>query len=128
VATVRPNLKSHLRFSEAGSDWICSTGFCVVRCREKVAASEFIFAHFFASTIDRQVEALLTGSNYPAINSGDVKALRIPIPEIDEQIAIGLVLSDMDIEIAAIETKVAKARLLKQGMMQDLLTGRIRLV
>jgi hypothetical protein len=36
--------------------------------------------------------------------------------------------SDMDAEIAALEAKLAKARLLKQGMMQELLTGRIRLV
>jgi type I restriction enzyme S subunit len=39
-----------------------------------------------------------------------------------------LTLSDMDAELAALETKLAKARNLKQGMMQELLTGRIRLV
>ena len=38
------------------------------------------------------------------------------------------ILSDMDVEIAALEAKLAKARQLKQGMMQELLTGRIRLV
>ena len=41
---------------------------------------------------------------------------------------VGTVLSDMDADISALETKVAKARQLKQGMMQELLTGRIRLV
>lgn len=45
-----------------------------------------------------------------------------------EQEAIATVLSDMDSEIAALEAKLAKARQLKQGMMQELLTGRIRLV
>ena len=45
-----------------------------------------------------------------------------------EQTAIATVLSEMDEEIGALETKLAKARLLKQGMMQELLTGRIRLV
>lgn len=53
-----------------------------------------------------------------------------PIPSISvpEQTAIATVLSDMDAELAALEVKLAKARDLKQGMMQELLTGRIRLV
>jgi type I restriction enzyme, S subunit len=76
----------------------------------------------------RQIEALLTGSNYPAINSGDVRALLIPVPKFDEQSAIAAILSDMDAEIASLETKLFKARQIKQGMMQELLTGRIRLV
>lgn len=55
----------------------------------------------------------------------------IPIdlpPSIEEQTAIAAVLSDMDTEIAALEAKLAKARQIKQGMMHNLLTGRIRLV
>ena len=42
--------------------------------------------------------------------------------------ATDLILSDMDAEIAALEDKLAKARMLKQGMMQQLLTGKIRLI
>ena len=42
--------------------------------------------------------------------------------------AIAAILSDMDAEIAALEAKLAKARQLKQGMMQELLTGKVRLV
>ena len=49
-------------------------------------------------------------------------------PTADEQTAIAAVLSDMDAEITALEEKLAKARAIKQGMMQELLTGRIRLV
>jgi type I restriction enzyme S subunit len=45
-----------------------------------------------------------------------------------EQEAIAAILSDMDAEIAALEAKLIKARQLKQGMMQELLTGRIRLL
>ena len=47
---------------------------------------------------------------------------------VDEQTAIATVLSDMDAEIAALEARRDKTRALKQGMMQELLTGRIRLV
>ena len=50
------------------------------------------------------------------------------MPECVEQRAIAAVLSDMDAEIANLEHKLKKMTLLKQGMMQDLLTGKVRLV
>jgi type I restriction enzyme S subunit len=50
------------------------------------------------------------------------------VPALAEQTAIATLLSDMDAEIAALEAKLGKARGVKQGMMQELLTGRIRLV
>jgi len=62
------------------------------------------------------------------LNLSIIRSIIIPFPSIVEQIAIAAVLSDMDAEIAALEEKLAKARLVKQGMMQELLTGRIRLV
>jgi type I restriction enzyme S subunit len=62
------------------------------------------------------------------INMGDIGDVPVPIPELSEQTAIAAILSDMDAEVAALEEKLAKARQLKQGMMQELLTGRIRLV
>ena len=54
--------------------------------------------------------------------------LPIQYPEVMEQTAIAQILSDMDADIAAVETRLTKARAIKQGMMQELLTGRIRLV
>ncbi len=53
--------------------------------------------------------------------------LRVP-PSREEQNSIAAVLSDMDSEIGALEAKLSKARKIKQGMMQELLTGRIRLI
>jgi type I restriction enzyme, S subunit len=128
ISTVRPNLKSHLFIRDNVSDTICSTGFSVLRCNPSVANPAYVFFHLFAYQIENKIETLLTGSNYPAINSKDVKALQIPIPMLVEQTAIAEILSDMDAEIAALEQKRDKTRLLKQGMMQELLTGRIRLV
>ena len=55
-------------------------------------------------------------------------ALIIRIPELNEQSAIASVLSDMDAEIAALEKRRDKTKFVKQGMMQELLTGRTRLV
>lgn len=128
VSTVRPNLFSHLLFALNGQHWVCSTGFCVVRCMAGKTNPYFVFSHLFTNEIKEQIECLLTGSNYPSINSGDVKALQIPIPPYDEQNAIAGVLADIDSEIESLESKLSKAREIKQGMMQELLTGRIRLV
>jgi len=128
VATVRPSLKSHLLFQENGQRWVCSTGFCVLRCREDVSHPSYVFFQLFGYPVARQIDALLTGSNYPAINSGDVRSLEIPFPEYAEQIAIAEVLTDMDAELAALEQRREKTRALQQGMMQELLTGKTRLV
>jgi type I restriction enzyme S subunit len=62
------------------------------------------------------------------LNLTIIKAIEIPLPSLPEQTAIAEVLSDMDAELAALEQRRAKTRALKQGMMQELLTGRIRLV
>ncbi len=56
------------------------------------------------------------------------KAYEVSLPQLDEQIAIATVLTDMDAEVVALEQRLAKTRALKQGMMQELLTGRTRLV
>jgi type I restriction enzyme, S subunit len=128
VSTVRPNLMSHLLFSGSGDNWVCSTGFCVVRCRKDLSHPGYVYFHMFAGCVARQIESLLTGSNYPSINSGDVRALEILFPEYKEQAAIASILSDMDAEITALEAKLVKTRQIKQAMMQELLSGRIRLV
>lgn len=128
VSTVRPGLQSHLLFRAERGHWVCSTGFCVVRCRKGVTHPAYIYFHLFANLVGRQIEALLTGSNYPAINSADVRALEIPLPSFDEQSAIAAVLSDMDAELAALEARRDKTRNLKQAMMQELLTGKTRLI
>lgn len=63
------------------------------------------------------------------LNTGLINQTEISIPKTDdEQEAIAAILSDMDAEIAALEAKLAKTRQLKQGMMQNLLTGRVRLI
>ena len=56
-----------------------------------------------------------------------VKDYQVILPKIEEQTAITTFLSDMDAELEALEQKLAKVRDIKQGMMQQLLTGRIRL-
>lgn len=64
----------------------------------------------------------------PSLSRSVLAAIEFPLPSLAEQTAIAAILSDMDTEIAPLEAELAKARRVKQGMMQELLTGRIRLV
>lgn len=73
--------------------------------------------------------SLCGGSTFLEIGKTQLAAFEVELPPTEsEQTAIAAVLSDMDTELTTLETKLTKARQLKQGMMQELLTGRIRLV
>ena len=62
------------------------------------------------------------------LNLSIIRSIEVPFPSIDEQYAIAGILSDMDEEIDALELRRGKTLAIKQGMMQELLTGRTRLV
>ena len=69
-----------------------------------------------------------TGGAQPHIHPKDLKPLLVNYTNLKEQKAIAQVLSDMDAEIEGLEEKLEKYKTIKQGMMQELLTGRIRLI
>lgn len=91
---------------------------------------KFIYYIFFLIPWHNYNEA----SGVPSLNAKTIESILVKLPPPDEngkpkeQTAIANILSDMDDEIAALEAKLAKARQIKIGMMQELLTGRIRLV
>ena len=58
----------------------------------------------------------------------EYRNIEVKVPRPDEQTRIAQILSDMDTEIDALEKKLDKYKMLKQGMMQNLLTGKIRLI
>ncbi|EXJ10897.1 restriction endonuclease subunit S [Nitrincola nitratireducens] len=67
-------------------------------------------------------------SGVPSLNASTIERVLASLPVKEEQTAIATILSDMDAEIQALEQRLGKTRQIKQGMMQELLTGRIRLV
>jgi type I restriction enzyme, S subunit len=85
------------------------------------------FVFYLYTTIG--LERFATGSGVPTLNRNNVHDFKVSIPPSTvEQTAIAAILSDMDAEIVALEAKLAKALQLKQGMMQELLTGKTRLL
>lgn len=82
---------------------------------------------YYALT-NKDLSICITGSGQPQIVRSPLAAIELPVPsELNEQTAIATILSDMDSELATLETRAGKTRQLKQGMMQELLTGKIRL-
>mgnify|MGYP000882765930 CR=1 FL=1 len=97
--------------------------------RSKVYSNEFMNHLLNTSTFVRYLREIAIGTtSVAAIYGRDLVKLKVPLPAKAEQAAIAGVLSDMNEEISGLEEKLAKARHLKQAMMQELLTGRIRLV
>jgi type I restriction enzyme S subunit len=78
--------------------------------------------------IKRHIEAINVQAAQANLSLQDIREFEVRVPSIPEQTAIAAVLADMDAELAALEQRLAKTRAIKQGMMQELLTGRIRLV
>jgi type I restriction enzyme S subunit len=78
--------------------------------------------------LNKKLGSLVATTALPALNSKLLREMALSIPPLPEQTAIAEVLTDMDAELVALEQRREKTRLLKQGMMQELLTGRIRLL
>ena len=73
-------------------------------------------------------QSILVGGTRAKLNGSMIKKLNLMLPDMDEQKAIASILSEMDAEITALEQKLTKCQKLKQGMMQQLLSGKIRLI
>lgn len=93
-------------------------------------ASDSVFMGYYLNTqmINAQKASRGQGDAVVHISASALSTIEVIVPQPNEQAAIGAVLSEIDAEIAALEARRNKARALKQGMMHELLTGRIRLI
>ena len=96
-----------------------------IRVKEKLS-NEFLY--YYLQSIKPKVKTLGQQGTQANLNKGMVQDFSLQLPPVIEQTAIATILSDMDTELATLESRLAKARQIKQGMMQELLTGRIRLL
>jgi type I restriction enzyme, S subunit len=104
-------------------------GFLIrVRPNPQILVSAFLAGYATTKIYWNWVRLMSMRSGQPGINGKEYAQLPMVLPSISEQTAIATVLSDMDAEIEALEQRLAKTGALKQGMMQELLTGRTRLV
>lgn len=102
--------------------------FFKINFDRRIITKEHIVNFLRLEQTQRQILIKAGTSTIPDLNHNDFYSIYIVVPPLAEQTAIDTILSDMDSEITALEEKLAKARQIKQGMMQELLTGRIRLI
>jgi len=110
-------------------DSVASTEFLVLTPKECITRN-YLYVLLTSPRLQEQMELAATGTtgSHQRIGPEHVLKLVLHVPNaISEQQAIATILSDMDAEITTLEARRDKTKLLKQGMMQELLTGRIRL-
>lgn len=103
-------------------------GWLTIQEYQDTFDTDFLYYMLSSEVVFNQYVSMAAGSSVQNLNKEKVAAVKLFYPPSKtEQTAIANVLSDMDTEISALETKLAKYRTLKTGMMQQLLTGKIRL-
>lgn len=89
-------------------------------------AIEYIY--YYLCFKQKLIYNIQTGGAQPHIYPRDVQQVEVYFPPLPEQKTIAQILSDMDLEIEALEEKLEKYKLIKDGMMEQLLTGKVRLI
>jgi type I restriction enzyme S subunit len=123
-AKLRPYLRKYWLADRSG---VCSTEIWVLQAKPDIVSPSFLYHHV---TLDRFVivASQAHGTHMPRADWKVVRNYEVDLPPLEEQRAIAAVLSAMDAEIEAVRARRAKTQAVKRGMMQELLTGRTRLV
>lgn len=106
---------------------ITSVDVTIFRPPVETVNREYLLHYFSTNEWFSSVLEQVGGTTHKRISRGALGRIRVPMPKLAEQTAIATILSDMDNEIQTLEQRLAKTRQIKQGMMQELLTGRTRL-
>lgn len=109
-------------------DAVAYAGGDIVILRPTIGDPVFLGNLLNAPNVARQKASRAQGDAVVHISAKALASIEISMPSEEEQAAIAEILSDMDADLAAQEAEAAKARTIKQGMMQSLLTGMVRLV
>lgn len=107
---------------------ITSVDVTIFRPKPEIADRQYLVQYFSSEQWFKSVLEQVGGTTHKRISRGALGRLVIPYPPIEEQHAVSKILVDMSEDICKIQQRIHKTRQLKQGMMQELLTGKIRLV
>lgn len=112
------------RINISDDDYCIGRGVAAIRAKSGADTS---FITFQVESAVKSILALTTGSTFPNIDGKSIRAIQFPLPPLPEQQAIASALSDVGALITALEQLITKKRNIKQGAMQQLLTGKKRL-
>ena len=119
MSTVRPYLKAFAIVPREYNDQICSTGFAVFTCKERILPSYLLYI-LFSNSIITQCNRMMVGGQYPALNDSQVRKIQLPLPPLPEQQKIAEILSTVDEAIKKTVQAIDKTKRLKKGLMQEL--------
>ena len=114
--------------NKGGLPFIAGLHTIVAKAKTAEFAHEYLQYCFQTPAIREQFMFYAVGTKVSGISKSHIVKLTLPVPSVPEQTAIAAILSDMDTELAALQARHTKTQAIKQAMMQELLTGRIRLV
>tara|TARA_R100000935_G_scaffold31251_1_gene51781 strand:+ start:4466 stop:5755 length:1290 start_codon:yes stop_codon:yes gene_type:complete len=112
----------------SGSEVVSGLHTIAARFDKEILADGFKAYLQFMPPFRDHLKSMAAGTKVLATNRKHIGSAVLALPEPPEQTAIAEVLSDMDADLAALDAQVAKARAVKKGMMQELLTGKVRLI
>jgi type I restriction enzyme S subunit len=115
-----------IRVTEAG--WLFSGRLLRVRPDKQRVFAPFLSYQFHGETFKNSVRNVAVGQTMASLNTQILKGISVVLPSLREQSAIAEVLMEIDEELSMLRERRKKTQALKQGMMQELLTGRVRLV
>ncbi|MCK6058262.1 restriction endonuclease subunit S [Micrococcus luteus] len=98
-----------------------------IRANYRQATEGYLLQYLLSGAGRKQIDDAMAGNAITRLTLAKIKALRVPMPRVEEQQRIASALADADELIAALERLIAKKQAVKQAMMQQLLTGRTRL-
>jgi type I restriction enzyme, S subunit len=125
-ATIRPKLRRIAWVSEEYNGEVCSTAFCVLRCRSADTSGRFIYYVVQRPEFIERLGHIETGASYPAVTDRQVKGQFVPFPPKAEQRSITSTLDSTDRKLDVCVTKKAALQDLFKTTLNKLMTGDIR--
>ncbi len=114
--------------NKGGLPFISGLHTIVAKAKAAEFAHEYLRYCFQTPAVCEQFMFYAVGTKVSGISKSNIVKLTVPVPSVPEQTAIAAILSDMDSELAALQERRSKTQALKHAVMQELLTGRIRLI
>jgi type I restriction enzyme S subunit len=125
VIARRGDLSRAAAINDSQEGWVCGTGCFLLRLGRGELRADFASALYRYDFIQRQIEGMAVGTTMPSLNNSVMERLYFPFCNHDEQTRIIERLTSNDAFLLNSQTHLAKLRQQKQGLMQDLLTGRV---
>jgi len=97
-----------------------------LRCNQDLCFNEYIYQYISSPIFQKKIKDSMTGNAITRLTLSLIKSFLIPLPEISEQREIVKVLSSIDSRVNSVKANLDKLLMLKEALMQDLLTGKVR--